>query len=55
MPPVLVVDSEQRLDRDGYAYVFGLMSVPAVIGFMVASMLHRSVSGGGSAAARAQA
>ncbi|MFO1210441.1 MAG: MFS transporter [Amaricoccus sp.] len=40
------------LDRfpgeQGYTYVFGLMSVLAVIGFMVASMLHRSVSGGGS-------
>lgn len=32
--------------EQGYTYVFGLMSFLAVIGFMVASLLHRSVSGG---------
>lgn len=45
------------LDRfpgeQGYTYVFGLMSVLAVIGFMVASWLNRSVSGGGSAIGKA--
>lgn len=45
------------LDRfpgeQGYTYVFGLMSALAVIGFMVASWLHRSVSGGGTALAKA--
>lgn len=42
------------LDRfpgeQGYTYVFGLMSVLAVVGFMVAGMLHRSVSGGSAVA-----
>lgn len=46
------------LDRfpgeQGYTYVFGLMSALAVIGFLVASLLHRSVSmRGGTAAAEA--
>jgi sugar phosphate permease len=38
------------LDRfpggQGYSYVFGLMSALAVVGFVVSSLLHRSIRGG---------
>jgi hypothetical protein len=38
------------LDRfpggQGYTYVFSLMSALAVVGFLVSSLLHRSVRGG---------
>ena len=47
------------LDRfpgeQGYTYVFGLMSALAVIGFLVASLLRRTISGGAALAGASEA
>lgn len=47
------------LDRfpgeQGYTYVFGLMSALAVIGFVVASLLRRTISGGAALAGASEA